>query len=125
MTELGGGWYIYKFNAYNAAVDYLYDCNPGATAYRESGVTTNIQQLISEVRGSGGGMFSSQTILNSINNSEKNIIKKIELDGGITRTNIDTKNSENYSHIELVKSDLVNTIEGIEFPENNLSEIVT
>jgi hypothetical protein len=54
MTELGGGWYIYKFNAYNTAVDYLYDCNPGATAYRESGVTTNIQQLISEVRGSGG-----------------------------------------------------------------------
>ena len=124
MTELWWGWYIYSFTAYNAAVDYLYDCNPGATAYRESGVTTNIQQLISEVRGSGGGMFSSQTIISSIWNSEKRIIKKIEDEGGLTRTDIDTKNNETNSHIEVAKGKIITTIDSIEQPEVDTSDIV-
>ena len=124
MTELGGGWYIYSFTAYNTAVDYLYDCNPWATAYRESGVTTNIQQLISEVRGSGGGMFSSQTIISSIWNSEKRIIKKIEDEGGLTRTDIDTKNNETNSHIEVAKDKIITPIDSIEQPEVDISDIV-
>lgn len=40
MVEVGGGWYIYEYSWYNSTKDYLYDCNPVATAYIESWVTS-------------------------------------------------------------------------------------
>lgn len=105
MTDIGGGHYVYTFAAYNPAVDYVYDCNPGATAYIESGVTNNIQQLISEIRvGNGGAGISSQAIKTSISNNMKEIERKIEEEHSKTRDLINTGNSDSYTQKESIIS---------------------
>lgn len=123
MTELWWWHYIYVFAWYNPSVDYVYDCNPWATAYIESGVTNNIEQLISEIRVWGWGWFSTQSIQTSIWNLGKKIDKKIEDEHEITREIIKNENNDTNSHIDIVKTDIIDTIEDIEFPESDVSEI--
>lgn len=116
MTELWGGHYIYTFVWYNPAVDYVYDCNPGATAYIESGVTNNIEQLISEIR-TGGGWFSiNYQAINSHTTSKVNELKK-EFEK-IPKIDL----SEIKSHIDVAKTDIIDTIDSIEIPESKLEE---
>lgn len=116
MIELWGGHYIYTFVWYNPAVDYVYDCNPGVTAYIESGVTTNTEQLISEIRTSGGWFSINYQAINSHTTSKVNELKK-EFEK-IPKTDL----NEIKSHINLAKTDIIDTIESIEMPEHNLEE---
>lgn len=117
MTELWGGHYIYTFVWYNPAVDYVYDCNPGATSYIEIGVTNNIEQLISEIRTGGGGWFINYQAINSHTTSKVNELKK-EFEK-IPKTDL----SEIKSHIDVAKDDILNKIDDIEIPEADVSEI--
>ena len=122
MIELGWGWYIYTFAGYDNTKDYVYDCNPGATAYRESGVTDrrldHIDKNLSDIASSGGGGgFASGAIQTSIGNLGRNIDKKIEDAHTITREFIVKENNETNSHIELAKTGIIDTIDGIEQAE--------
>lgn len=120
MIELGWGHYIYTFAWYNSGVDYVYDCNPWATAYIESGVTNNIEQLISEIRvwGGGGGFINYEAINSNIRNSTKTITEEL------TKNHTQTleKFNETNSHIELAKTSLSDKIESIDIPEVILEE---
>lgn len=116
MTELWGWHYIYTFVWYNPAVDYVYDCNPGVTAYIESGVTTNTEQLISEIRTSGGWFSINYQAINSHTTSKVNELKK-EFEK-IPKTDL----NEIKSHINLAKTDIIDTIESIEQTEYKQEE---
>lgn len=114
MTELWGGHYIYTFTGYNPAVDYVYDCNPWATAYIESGVTNNIEQLISEIRVWGGwASINIQWIQTTIRNSRDSLITEMDK----RQSEIIKQFNETNSHIEVAKEDVLNKIEDIEIPE--------
>lgn len=115
MTELWGGHYVYTFAWYNPAVDYVYDCNPGATAYRESGVTDNIEQLISEIRWGFWWFSINYGAINSHTTKKVNEIKE-------EFTKITPDYSEIKSHIDVAKTDIIDTIESIEIPESKLEE---
>lgn len=116
MTELWWWHYIYTFTGYNPAVDYVYDCNPWATAYIESWVTNNIEQLISEIRVWGAwATINTSGITGSIANMQKAITKQIS---EIPKTDL----SEIKSHIDIAKTDIIDTIESIEQPEYEMEE---
>ena len=120
MTELWGWHYVYTFVDYNKAVDYVYDCNPWATAYRESGVTNNIEQLISEIRTGGGGWFINYQAINSHTTSKVNELKEelVKLP-----KMIEDWFNETSSHIDLAKDEVIATIDTIEIPKADMSEI--
>jgi len=118
MTELWGGHYIYTFTGYNPAVDYVYDCNPWATAYIESWVTNNIEQLISEIRVWGGWSFNISGIQTTIRNSRDSLITEMDK----RQSEIIKQFNETNSHIDVAKDDILNKIEGIEIPEAILEE---
>lgn len=116
MTELWGWHYIYTFAWYDPSVDYVYDCNPWATAYRESWVTTNTEQLIKEIRTSGGWFSINYQAINSHTTSKVNELKK-EFEK-IPKTDL----NEIKSHINLAKTDIIDTIESIEQTEYKQEE---
>ena len=120
MTELWGWHYVYTFVDYNKAVDYVYDCNPWATAYRESGVTNNIEQLISEIRTGGGGWFINYQAINSHTTSKVNELKEelVKLP-----KMIEDWFNETSSHIDLAKDEVIATIDTIEIPKADMTEI--
>lgn len=123
MIELWGGHYIYTFVWYNPAVDYVYDCNPGATAYRESGVTNNIEQLISEIRTSGGWFSINYGAINS--HTTKKVSEAIDEIKKIPKTdlsNIESSLNEINSHIELAKTDVIDTIESNEKDDTEINK---
>lgn len=128
MTELGGGWYLYTFVDYDNQKEYVYDCNPGATAYRESGVTDkrldHIDKNLSDIAsgGGGGGGYASQAIQSSVSTLGKRIEKKIEDEHTLTREFIARENNETHSHIDLAKEATIAKIEGIDIPESILEE---
>lgn len=116
MTELWGGHYVYTFVDYNKWVDYVYDCNPWATAFRESGVTNNIEQLISEIRTTGGWFSINYGAINAHTSNKVNEIKE-------QLTKIPTPDiNEIKSHIDLAKNEVITTIESIEIPEVKVEE---
>lgn len=121
MTELGWWHYIYTFTGYNPAVDYVYDCSPWATAYIESWVTTNTEQLISEIRVWGG--FNTSGIQTSINNSKNTIIKEFDKKLLEMEKKIKVEFNDTNSHIDVAKDDILNKIDDIEIPEADVSEI--
>lgn len=121
MTDIGDGWYEYVFTGYNPARDYTYTCNPWATAYIDSWVTDNLQQLISEIRGFGGWFSVNYSAINN------HVTKKIwELRKDLINpediTEIKTTLNEIDSHIELAKDETIGKIESIEIPEAKLEE---
>lgn len=118
MTNVGDGWYEYVFTGYNPAKDYTYTCNPWATAYIDSGVTDNLQQLISEVRGWGGGSINISGIQTTIRNARDTIVQEIGKAKDETLTSINETNS----HIDIAKWEITDKIESIEIPEAKLEE---
>lgn len=118
MTELGRGWYIYTFAGYSPSEDYLYSCNPWATAYIESWVTGNTEQLISEIRTSGGGGINYWTINNHTSSKFTELERKIESAKIETLGSI----SETNSHIDIAKWEINDKIDSIEIPEAKLEE---
>ena len=119
MTELWGGHYVYTFVDYNKWVDYVYDCNPWATAFRESGVTNNIEQLISEIRTTGWWFSVNYQAINNHTTSKINELKK---EHEKTRELITKENNDTSSHIDLANTAVLNKIDSIEIPESKLEE---
>ena len=96
--------------------EYSYICNPNSTAFIESGVTQNtLYKWIEDNRSNGGGSFNLSGVTGSITNLQNTIIKKIE---EIPQVDL----NEIKSHIDIAKTDIIDTIEGIEIPEAKLEE---
>ena len=120
MTELGWGWYIYTFAGYDNQKDYVYDCNPVATAYRESGVTDrridNLDKNLSQIN--GGWMRGSSSDFDA---NDRKLIKE-------THTKVMTLENPDFneikSHIDIAKTDVIDTIDSIEKKEVDTSGIM-
>ena len=124
MTDIGDGWYEYVFSDYTASQDYTYACNPNhSRCYIESGVTDNLAQLISEVRGWGGGSINIQGIQTTIRNTWERVIEEVKKQHDETRGVIESANNDTKSHIDIANWELSSKIESIEIPETDLSDI--
>lgn len=123
MTDIGDGWYEYVFSGYTASQDYTYACNPNhSRCYIESGVTDNLAQLISEVRGWGGGSINIQGIQTTIRNTWERVIEEVKKQHDETRGVIESANNDTKSHIDIANWELSSKIESIEIPEMKFEE---
>ena len=123
MTEMWWGHYIYVFSSMVITKEYSYTCNPNSTAFIQSGVTNNnLYSWIQDNRSWGGVNLSGVT--GSINELKKSFIQKIEEEENNTRWLIQSNYNDTNSHIELVKTDIVATIDSIEQNETDLSVVV-
>lgn len=118
MTEMWWGHYIYVFTAMSITKEYSYACNPNATAFIESGVTQNTLYKWIEDNRSGWGAWTTinmSGITWTITNLKNDIAKQIS-----ELPQVDL--NEIKSHIDLAKTDIIDTIEGIEIPEAKIEE---
>jgi hypothetical protein len=129
MTEIGLGEYDYTFTAMDATRPYSYVMNPNSTsAYVVTGFVDPrlafIDKSVSDIAVGGGGGYSSQAIQTSIGNIGRKIDKKIEDEHEKTRNLITKEFNETNSHIDVAKTDVINTIDGIELPEVDTTDII-
>lgn len=129
MTDIWNGDYIYEYTGYDSNKNYIYHCNPGATAYIESGVTDkrldHIDRNLSDIQWWGGLSVNLSGVTGSITKLDKSIKKLIEEEHNKTRTLIETKDNDTKSHIDIVKTDIIDTINDIEIPdESDLSDVI-
>lgn len=118
MTEMWWGHYIYVFTWMSIAKEYTYICNPNATAFIESGVTQNTLYKWIEENRSGWGAWHSinlSGVTGSITNLQNTLTAKID---NIPQIDL----SEIKSHIDIAKTDIIDTIDSIEIPESKLEE---
>lgn len=110
MIELWRWWYKYEFDGYVQSMDYLYDCNPNdIRAYRESGVTNNIQQLISEING-WWYSINYQAINNHTTNKINELKEKIDELPDYTE-----KINEIDSHNKIAKEEIIDKINNVKY----------
>lgn len=123
MTEIGLWEYDYTFTTMDWTKAYSYVMNPNSTlAY----VTTwfvdprmaNIDGAITDIR--VGGWVNLSGVTGSINELKR----KIEEEEANTRWLIDSHYNDTNSHIDIVKNDIVDTINSIEQNETDISGIV-
>lgn len=104
-------YYSYIFTAMQPSTFYIYEIVPSATAYRVSGwIDYRLQNLsmdISDIRWGGGGFSINYGAINSHTTNKINEIKK-ELT--TIPQMIEDWFNETKSHIDIVKSDILDTI---------------
>lgn len=121
MIELWGWAYGYTYLWYSIWQEYHYSMNPNsALCYIETGVTTNIDQWISEIRWWIGWFSVNYQAINSHTTSKVNELKK---EHEKTRELITKENNETSSHIDIAKNEVIATIDTIEIPKSDMSEI--
>lgn len=121
MTNMWGGHYIYVFSGMSLEKEYVYICNPNATAYIESGVTqNNLYKWIQDNRSGWGGGFSVD--LSPISRGIGNLSKLVTDESKLIKEHVTKENSETNSHIDLAKDETISKIDSIEIPETVLEE---